>query len=448
MKTALAAIAILGGLVLSAITVGEAQAASDRPITLEGRLNTPSISMRGGVAYLQLCLATPNIGVPKRRPINLSVVLDRSGSMGDEKKIDYAKKALNRLVDQLDAEDILSIVIYDDVIEVLRQAQAVGSNTYAIKRLVERVYPRGSTNLGGGMVEGLRQVGRNLRREYVNRVILLSDGLANQGITDPRELNRIARQYRSKSISLTTMGVGLEYNENLMVGLAESGGGNYYFIESPNSLASILNKEFNMLSSLIAQNASIEITLGRGVSVQDVIGCEYHSASERYVVPVGDLYSNERREFTVELFVPEGNGSLTVATGILRYESQQKWGNGFPSFSADVRYTRDVALIEKDRDLNAQAKADIAVSTRTVSRAMQALDEGRAEEAQQVLHEARGTLSASPAASSMGAGGAALREQAARLDSFNQLLKDSTGDARKAKKSIQYDNYKIQKSRE
>lgn len=447
MKTTISRILGAGIILLILTSFGTAQEFPHSSISLIGRLNTPTISERGGIVYLQMSITTPAIaGIPHRRPLNISVVLDRSGSMGDERKIEFAKKALTKLVDQLDSEDILSIVIYDDVVEVLREASAVGGDKSAIKRLVERVYPRGSTNLGGGMVQGLREVEHNLTKEYVNRVVLLSDGLANQGITDPYELNKIARQYLAKRISLTTMGVGLDYNENLMVGLAESGGGNYYFIESPNSLASILNKEFDMLSTVVAQNASIEITLGRNVAVRDVIGCDYRMQSDRYVIPVSDLSSNECREFTVELLIPPGTGSLTVTTGVLRYESEQKWGDGFPTFTANVCYTKDVALVEKERDLKVQAKADIAVSTRTVDHAMKALDEGRAAEAAQDLEMAKGALSASPASSS-GAGGAMLRDQAAKLESFGKLLKD-TSDARKAKKSIQYDNYRTQKSKQ
>src|SRR5712692_9897599 len=282
---------------------------SEGEIALGGRLNYPYVSSSGGKAYLQLTVTSSDFRLPERRPMNISVVLDRSGSMADQGKIEYAKKALYDLIDQLSSKDILSIVIYDDVIEVLSKAQNVRNKT-ALKRLIERIEPRGSTNLGGGMVEGFRQVERNLDREYVNRVILLSDGLANQGITDPGELDRIARRYRSKSISLTTMGVGLDYNENLMVGLAESGGGNYYFIESPNSLVAMIQKELNTLSCIVAQNSSIELTLGRGVRVIDVIGCDDRLESATYVIPVGDVYANDRREFTVELEIPEGRGSL------------------------------------------------------------------------------------------------------------------------------------------
>lgn len=416
-------------------------------IALEGKLNYPFISERGGTAYLQVTITTADIGVPSdRKPMNLAIVLDRSGSMGDERKMDYAKKAFNSLIDQLRTDDILSVVIYDDVIDVLRRAKRIGGEKAAIKRLIDEVYPRGSTNLGGGLLEGLRQAQKNVGREYVNRVILLSDGLANVGITNPTELNRTAQRYRNQSISVTAMGVGLDYNENLMMGLAESGGGNYYFIERPNDLSSIVRKEMNMLSSVLAQNATINIKLGNGVRVNDIIGCEYRNESGSFVIPVGDLYANDRRDFTIELFIPEGTGALTVARGELRYESD-KVSRGYPTFSATVKYTRDYVQIEKNRDLEVQARADIAVSTRKVEQAMKAMDEGDHVAAERHLEEAQMMLHSSPAASSAGASGEAIRSQLGKTESYQKEMKDSSGDLRRAKKSIQYDNYRTQKNK-
>lgn len=432
---------------LAAASLHSAALDTQRGITMEGKLNCPYISHNGGIAYLQISITTPRLESPKKRPMNLSVVLDRSGSMGDQDKMEYAKKALFSLIDQLNEEDIFSLVIYDDVIEVLREGRRVGDKR-ALKRLVEHIDPRGSTNLGGGMIEGFRQVEQNLAKEYINRVILLSDGLANQGITEPRELYRIAQRYRSKSVSLTTMGVGLSYNENLMMGLSEHGGGNYYFIESPHSLASIMRKEFDLLSTLVAQNASIELNLGRNVRVLDAIGCEHRSESDRYVIPVGDLYSNDRRELTVELEIPEGSGSLTVARGTLRYEGERGWFDRFPTFTVSVRYTRDVAEIEKNRDLETQAKVDVAVSTRKVEQALEALDRGDKAQAEGYFKALRLQLNSSPASALQSSAGAALRGQALKLESYEQMLKDSLDDTRKAKKTIQYDNYKTQKNKQ
>ena len=416
---------------------------SDKGITISGRFNSPYISHNGGTAYLQICLTTSGAESRERRPMNLAVVLDRSGSMADEGKIEYAKKAVRSLIDQLQEGDYFSFVIYDDVVQVLRGSQRV-KDKRDLRDLLDEVYPRGATNLGGGLVAGLEQVERHRDREFLNRVILLSDGLANRGMTDPYELRRIAQRYRSKSISVTTMGVGLDYNENLMMGLSQSGGGNYYFIESPNSLASIFRKELSSLSSIFAQNASIELRLADGVRVLDVVGCEQQRDGKRVTIPVGDLYSGEQRQLTVELEIPEGTGTLQAVNGVLRYEGRHGWFESWPSFAASLHYTRVLAEIDKNRDNEVQALVDVALSTRSVDRALKALDEGRKDDAAKELKAAQSAVMLSPAAFSRGAGGVMLGDQRARLENYQNLLKDSA-DLRKAKKAIQYENYQVQK---
>ena len=431
---------------LAVASIPAIAAGAHQGVTIDGKLNCPTISTLGGRAYLHITIEAPSIASSKRRPMNLAVVLDRSGSMGDQAKMEYARKALNSLIDQLREGDIFSLVIYDDVVEVLHRAQRVG-NTERLKGLVERVSPRGSTNLGGGMVEGFRQVERHARKEFVNRVILLSDGLANQGVTDPHELNRIARRYRGKSISLTTMGVGVDYNENLMVGLSESGGGSYYFIESPRTLASIMRKEFNLLSSVVAQNARIELRPARGVCLVDVIGYEHKIEGDRLEIPVGDLYAGDRQELTVELDIPEGSGTFTAVRGSLRYEGTGLF-ESFPTFAAAVHYSSDMAVIEKHRDREIQAKADIALSTRKVEQAMQAMDQGDMEEAAVELKAAETMIAASIASAPSGAGAGVLLQQRSRLEQYQQMLKDSVDDGRRAKKAIQYENYRMLRNKQ
>lgn len=301
---------------------------------------------------------------------------------------------------------------------------------------------------GGGMMEGFRQVERHAGKEFVNRVILLSDGLANQGITDPHQLNKIARRYRGKSISLTTMGMGMDYNENLMVGLSESGGGSYYFIESPRMLASIMRKEFHHLSSVIAQNAIIELRPGRGVHLIDVIGYEYNAEGNQFVIPIGDLASGDRQELTVEVDIPAGTGSITAVRGTLRYEGKGLFDT-FPTFAVTVHYSEDLAFIEKSRDNEVQAKADVARSTRKVEEAMKAMDRGDVAEAAGELKAAEALIATSIAnAPSSGAGAGFLLQQRSRLEHYQHLLKDSVNDARRAKKAIQYENYRMLRNKQ
>ena len=409
-------------------------------LRLEGKLNYPCIGADGGRAFLQIAVVSPPRPDADRQHLNVAVVLDRSGSMSEEGKMENAKAALRALIDQLDEDDVFSLVIYDDVVDVIRPAARVGSRE-VLRRLVDEVYPRGWTNLGAGMLEGFAQASRCASSRYTNRVILLSDGLANRGITDPASLSRIAREYRNQSISLTTMGVGLDYNENLMLALSGNGGGNYYFIESSRNIASVLRNEFQRLSCVLAQNACIHLFPGHGVRILDVIGAESRCTSDRYDIPVGDLYAGDRREFTVEVDIPPGTGSATVVRGTLTYESELA-GLGHPAFAADVRYTRDMAERDRNRDMEIQAKADVATSTRAVEQAMKALDEGKPAEAAAAIAGAKDALSASPALNSPA--GASVRAQAVRLEEYSATVTNRSIDLRKAKKSIQFDNYRTQ----
>jgi Ca-activated chloride channel family protein len=417
-------------------------------IALYGHLTTTCIPHNGGTVYLSISLDVSDFPLPARayQPMNIAVVLDRSGSMADERKIDFAKQSICALVDRLSTNDYLSIVVYDDRIETLLPNQRVKDKSY-IKRLVQNVYPRGSTNLGGGMEEGFRQIERNFRQEYINRVILLSDGLANQGITDPVQLDRIASQYRRRSISLSTIGVGLDYNENLMLGLAEHGGGNYYFVESPVQLASILEKELNGMSYTVARDARIELTLGSGVTAGDVIGCERRQETDRLVIPVGDLLATDHREYTVQLNVGEGSGTRHIATGVLRFSNERELAIRTPKFSTDIRYTDDAAELKRGVDWNTQGKVDIAVSTKSVERAMEALDAGRKDEAEATLKEAAGRLQSSSSLVNSPAAAPAIEEQIRQLESYSKDIKTDSSDMRKVKKSLQYQNYRTQKKK-
>lgn len=413
-------------------------------IRITGKVNSPYIPTSGGTLFLNISLALPVIKKPDRMPMNLSIVLDRSGSMADERKIDYAKSALATLIRQLSPNDILSVVIYDDVVEVLQPAGRVRNREKLIRRIGE-VFPRGSTNLGGGLVEGLQQVSRNANREFVNRVILFSDGLANQGVTDPHSLNNIARRYRHRGISVTTMGVGLDYNENLMAGLAEHGGGRYYFIESPRSIAHILHREFEAMTAILAQNAVLEITLGPGFEVVDAIGYTWERQGNRCLIPLGDLSSGQAQDITLELRAPSGTGTAHVAQGVLHFTSDALQAGTRAEFMTNVSYTGSREIVEKNRDLEVQAKADVALSTRTVEQALESFDRGDTDAAVKALEEAQDALMASPAAASAGAG-EMLKEQRERLEGFRRTLKDEEIDARKAKKSVQYENYRRQKN--
>ena len=415
-------------------------------IALRGTLNTSCISTRGGRAYLHIEIETEGFPVMGRayRQKNIAVVLDRSGSMADEGKLDYAKRAISSLIDQLSSADYLAVVLYDSEVYTILPRQRVRDKEQ-IKDLLRRVAPGGSTNLGGGMVEGFRQLEGSPGNSSVNRVILLSDGLANKGVTDPRELERIANSYRNRSVSLTAMGVGLDYNEDLMMGLAESGGGNYYFIENPRQLASDFERELGGITTVVAQNAVIGLTLGRGVAVRDVIGYEWNGEVGRVTIPVGDLSASEHREITVELDIPEGRDGRRIASGELLYPGADLKHPS--SFSVDMRYSDDLSDLKKGTNWDVQAKTEVALSTRNVEHAMKALDEGRPEEAEAQLSVARRALTSSSAMVNAPSFAPVMQEQIDALGEYAKDVRDSTADRKQVKKSVQFRNYETQKQK-
>lgn len=439
----IAAILILWGNALT-YTMSPRRPAGE--ITVSGTLTSTCIPTAGGTVFLQLSIDAKGFALPDRsyRPMNIAVVLDRSGSMEEERKLDFAKQSVLALIDRLSSADYLSIIIYDNEVGTLLPTQRV-TDKERIKRLVRDIYPSGATNLGGGMLEGFRQLEPMLDREMVNRVMLLSDGLANRGITDPGELNRYVRSYRLRGISLTTIGVGLDYNENLMMSLAETGGGNYYFVESPAQLASIFNNEIRSASYVVAQNASIELKLGAGVRINDVIGYEWRREGNRVLIELGDVYADEHRELTAEVVIAEGRGRRNVVSGMVLSKGMKQKHSGF---SIDIRHSDDVAEIEKSRDWDVQGKADIALSTLKVERAMKALDEGRREEAAEIIGTTMRELSAAPSGSKSEIAAPAIQEQIESLRSYEKEMKDERSDAKRVKKSIQYKNYQTQKKKE
>lgn len=230
----------------------------------------------------------------KRVPLNVSVVLDRSGSMRGD-KIAYARRAANFLVNQLTSDDIVSIVNYDDRVEVT-SASAPVKNKEVLQRKIDALTDRGSTNLTGGMLEGFAQVKSTKKEGYVNRVLLLTDGLANVGITEPEQMKKLVdARYTEDGIGLSTFGLGADYNEDLLTNLAEMGRSNYYFIGSPDKIPEIFAKELKGLLSVVAQNAWVQVNVPAGLECTKVYGYPYEVNNNNITIRFNDVYANDQK---------------------------------------------------------------------------------------------------------------------------------------------------------
>ncbi|MGB0748004.1 MAG: VWA domain-containing protein [Magnetospiraceae bacterium] len=294
-----------------------------------------------------------------RLPLNLGLVLDRSGSMDGQGKIDYLRRASKTVVDQLTHRDRLAIVEYDDRINLLWPSTRVESPAM-IKDLIDGLYPRGNTNLAGGMQRGVDEISEFAGDKRLTRILLLSDGLANEGITDPRAIRRLAREARRQGVPVTTLGLGLDYNEDLMQDIAEASGGNYYFIEHPNQMRRIFERELNTLFNTVARDVELRFIPRPIVDGVEVYGQDIGRRDRDTIIPLEDLYAGEQRSVVLRI----DHRSKMVGTqplGVVRLAYTDVKSNQRREVTAPVTVTVTQDPREARRSINKDVRAEAAM---------------------------------------------------------------------------------------
>ena len=336
-------------------------------------------------------LVTVTGDTPLRRPpLNLSLVLDRSGSMGGP-PLDTAKEAASQFVRGLAPQDRVSIVTYDDKIATPWGPGAGGDPS--VDQAIAGIQAGGSTNLSGGWLEGRRHVAA-AKVEGVNRVLLFTDGLANNGIVDPVQLRDLAGGARGDGVSTTCIGFGVGFNEDLLRSMSDAGGGQFWYVESLERLAPMLQGEIAGLIALAAQNLTLKV-LGRhphlaGVTVVQGIPFE-RDAEGNWVIRLGDLLATRPVELGLRLHIEEvsqlGNAliaDIEITADVITAEGIQHRLVRLP-VTADldgVGKSEPVVEVAFTRFEAAQARAE----------AIAKADEGDMDGAATVLHNAAQSL--------------------------------------------------------
>jgi Ca-activated chloride channel family protein len=172
---------------------------------------------------------------------------------------------------------------------------------------VNRVRVGGGTNLGAGLQAGIDLLGSSDGNANAARIILISDGLANKGITDARALGGIAAVAVENEFAVSTVGVGAEFNEYLMTAIADQGTGNYYYLENPAAFAEVFQQEFHDTRLAVVNNLKIEIPLKDGIDLADAAGYPISRQSGKAVFYPGNLRSGQNRNLYLTLRVPTGS---------------------------------------------------------------------------------------------------------------------------------------------
>ena len=258
-----------------------------------------------GLAYVVRALLRVHGDPPadrKRVPLNIGIVLDRSGSMFGA-PLEQAKEAAALLVRRLAPEDVVSVVAYDDTVQTVAEP-AAGDAQHDLVSRIQSIRTGGSTNLSGGWLRARELVAGSRRDGATHRLLLLTDGLANVGITQPDALVGLCARAREEGIVTTTIGFGPSYDEELLRRMAEAGGGSMYYIERPDQAPAVFAEEIEGLLSLCAQNLSVEIRPASATRLSAV-----HHRYPREPLPdgmrleLGDLYARDPRLLLAEFLV-------------------------------------------------------------------------------------------------------------------------------------------------
>ncbi len=313
----------------SAVTHPAVVSHGDGPLGISAHLVQDKIFFGGdGTVSLALTMSADAAAVVSEddgvsQHVDMVVVLDQSGSMSGQ-KIEYARQSILDLLSSLSSQDRFALIGYAD--RVWRYADlnyVTDTNRRGLQNLVGQLTPGGNTNLGGGLQEGINTLLAAGKIGNVEKVILISDGLANRGVVDPESLGNMASVAIQKEFAVSTVGVGEDFNEQLMTAIADRGAGNYYYLANPQSFAAIFQQEFQHAKNVAARAVEISLPLPDGVSLLYASGYPVSVSGNRAVVHPGDLLAGQTRKLFLTLQFPTSSETIYQLQGLaVRYLHQ------------------------------------------------------------------------------------------------------------------------------
>ncbi|MFN2512434.1 MAG: VWA domain-containing protein [Pyrinomonadaceae bacterium] len=377
----------------------------------------------------------PNFNNLSRPDLNLSLVLDRSGSMEGEKML-RAREAAMFCVDQMLATDRLSVVTFDDHIDVLFPSEPV-TNKQAMKDLISRVAARGSTALHEAWVRGGLTVSERMIAQGINRVVLITDGLANVGITSTDEIVTQAMGLFQRGVSTSTIGIGADFNEDLLLPMAQSGGGNAWHVVEPGDMQHIFQIELEGLIALFAHTVSLSFIPADGVRIVDALNDFESTATGRYRLP--NLQAGSPLEIVVQLKVGEEEVGTQMSLLDLRLEFTPQGASSAEVLQEThtVEFASGSQVEDSPTNHEVVKAVQFLMNARARNEAIKLMDQGDYSGSELLLRRARSsTLAACASFDST----PAVMEECASLEEAAKSLKDRRED-KMSRKKLAYTAY-------
>lgn len=289
------------------LTPPAAPTVSDGSLSLRARLSHPFIALGRQDAFLTVEVEGAKVADATRAAVNFALVIDRSGSMSGF-KLNQAKQAARQLVAQLTPQDRLAIVHYGSDVRSLDGQVATPENKERMLAFIDGIWDDGGTNIGAGLAAGRDALAKAMSHDTVNRLVLVSDGQPTEGLTDHGALTGVVRELRAMGISVSSLGVGEDFNEHLMAAIAEVGAGAYGYLQDASQLAQVFQRDLAAAGTQVARGVTVTFRVPPGVSLERVLGYSQVTRSadgdgELVTVALPDFSSGQRERLVAQLLV-------------------------------------------------------------------------------------------------------------------------------------------------
>lgn len=389
-------------------------------LTLTSRLSHPYVPAGTSEVFATFDLSGAQVPGAQRSPVNLALVIDRSGSMSGY-KLAQAKQAARHLIGLLNDQDRLAIIHYGSDVKSLPSLEATAANRERMFQYVDGIWDEGGTNIGAGLSAGRYQLSTAQRTYGVNRLILMSDGQPTEGLTANEELTRMARELRATGLTLSAIGVGTDFNEDLMQAFAEYGAGAYGFLEDAAQLSTLFQKDLQQAGTTVARGVTMTFTLPPGTSLGEVLGYRASQSGNQVHVSLPDFSAGQLERVVVRLNVTGDTVGRTARvldlklayTDLIRDAEVANEA----SLSAVVTNRHEEVLARQDREATVYAAR--ARSAVNMQKAAEALSEGRKDEAKLYLQRNQALFDEASAVSGSAAVAADQAEQRAVMDEYD-----------------------------
>ncbi len=370
--------------------------AENAPSKLICRVETDRAILPSGDSQnvvLKITLDAPLSPAHVKRPlVNLALVLDQSGSMNGT-KIEQAKAAAIEALTRLGLQDVFSVVVYNTNVHTIVPAQNA-RNIQGIIHTIQQIRAGGSTALFGGVSQGAAEIRKNIENNYVHRIILLSDGLANVGPRMPADLGRLGAALIKENISVTTVGVGTDYNEDLMAQLAQKSDGNTYFVESGFDLPRIFSAELGDVLNVVAKKVKVIITLPYNVQPVNIIGRQGRIRGNQIELSMNQLYGGQEKYALIEVNIPKSTpgSKIMVARADVTYENPFSQKLETASGTSYARFSNDPKKVTDSTNINVVREYQLNLNALAQEKAIELSDKGKKKEAVQELKQSAARL--------------------------------------------------------